>query len=211
MATNFGSRVFTTAVQELQKRYGSRTHYQRLRGQNGSSDQLTADETGFISERDTFYMATVGESGWPYVQHRGGPKGFLKVLDANTLAFADYRGNKQYISTGNLMTDARVSLILVDYPRRARLKLLGKVSIFEGDQAAPWLPRVQDSGYAAVIERVYVIRVEAFDWNCQQHITERFTVEELRSLLEPVEHRLHVLEEENARLREQLAATAAGV
>ena len=206
MATNFGSRVFTTAVKELQKRYGSRTHYERLRGQTGSADQLTADEIEFISERDTFYMATVGESGWPYVQHRGGPKGFLKVIDANTLAFADYRGNKQYISTGNLMTDRRVSLILLDYPRRARLKILGTASIFEGDQAAPWLGRVQDSGYAAVIERVYVISVEAFDWNCQQHITERFTVEELRTVLEPVERRLHALEEENAKLRKQLSA-----
>lgn len=206
MSTNFGSRVFTTAVKELQKRYGSKAHYERLRGQTGSTDQLTADEIEFISERDTFYMATVGESGWPYVQHRGGPKGFLKVIDANTLAFADYRGNKQYITTGNLMTDRRVSLILMDYPRRARLKILGTASIFEGDQAVAWLGRVQDSGYAAVIERVYVISVEAFDWNCQQHITERFTVDELRTVLEPVERRLRALEEENATLRKELSA-----
>ena len=206
MSTNFGSRVFTTAVNELQKRYSSGTQFERLGRQSGSTDQLTANEKDFIAQHDTFYMATIGESVWPYAQHRSGPKGFLKVLDANTLAFADYRCNKQYISTGNLMTGTRVSLILSDSPRRVRLKLLGKASIFERDQAAVWLNRVQDLRYAAVIERVYVIRVEAFEWNCQQHVTERFTVEELRTVLEPVEHRVHALEEENARLRNELSA-----
>jgi predicted pyridoxine 5'-phosphate oxidase superfamily flavin-nucleotide-binding protein len=207
MPTNFGSRVFTQVVKELQERYGSRRQYERLRGQNGPTDQLTEDESEFISERDTFYMATVGQSGWPYVQHRGGAKGFLKVVDANTLAFADYSGNKQYVSTGNLKTDERVALILVNYPHRARLKILGRAGTLEGDQAAPWIDRVKEPADKAGIERVYVIRVEAFEWNCQQYITPRYTVEELQTVLAPVEQRLQALEEANERLRKQVRQT----
>ena len=129
----------------------------------------------------------------------------LKVIDAHTLAFADYRGNKQYVSTGNLMTDERVALILVDYPRQTRLKILGRASIFEGAKASEWIDRVKDAGYKAVIERVYVIRVEAFDWNCPQHITPRFTIEEVRTALAPFEEQLQALEDENQRLRKELA------
>lgn len=205
MPTNYGSRVFTEVVKELQERYGSRRQYERLRGQSTPADHLSEDESGFIAERDSFYMATVGSSGWPYVQHRGGPKGFLKVLDPSTLAFADYRGNRQYVSTGNLMTDDRVSLILVDYPRRARLKILGRVSIFEGEAAAPWISKVKDPSDPSFSERVYVVRVEAFDWNCPQHITPRFTVEEIQTALAPFEQQLQALEEENARLRKKVS------
>ena len=205
MANNFGSRVFTPVVKELQERYGSKRQYERLRGQYGPTDELSENEGGFIAERDSFYMATVGAAGWPYVQHRGGPKGFLKVIDAHTLAFADYRGNKQYVSTGNLMTDERVALILVDYPRQTRLKILGRASIFEGAKASEWIDRVKDPGYKAVIERVYVIRVEAFDWNCPQHITPRFTIEEVRTALAPFEEQMQALEDENQRLRKKLA------
>lgn len=210
MSTNFGSRVFTQVVKELQERYGSRRQYERLRGQSSPADRLSEDESGFLAERDSFYMATVGSSGWPYVQHRGGPKGFLKVIDDGTLAFADYRGNRQYVSTGNLMTDSRVALILVDYPRRARLKILGRVSIFEGEAAAPWISKVKDPNDPAFSERVYVVRVEAFDWNCPQHITPRFTVEEIQTALVPFEQQLHDLEEANARLREELSRKAVG-
>ncbi|MBN9661629.1 MAG: pyridoxamine 5'-phosphate oxidase family protein [Acidobacteria bacterium] len=210
MPTNYGSRVFTEVVKELQERYGSRRQYERLRGQSAPFDQLSEDEIGFLAERDSFYMATVGSSGWPYVQHRGGPKGFLKVIDPSTLAFADYRGNKQYVSTGNLMTDSRVSLILVDYPRRARLKILGRVSIFEGEQAVPWISKVKDPSDPAFSERVYVIRIEAFDWNCPQHITPRFTVEEIQTALARFEQQLQALEEENARLRKQVSGKRTG-
>jgi len=210
MPTNYGSRVFTEVVKELQERYGSRRQYERLRGQSTPVDQLSEDEIGFLAERDSFYMATVGSSGWTYVQHRGGPKGFLKVIDPSTLAFADYRGNRQYVSTGNLMTDSRVSLILVDYPRRARLKILGRVSIFEGEAAAPWISKVKDPGDPAFSERVYVIRIEAFDWNCPQHITPRFTVEEIQTALAPFEQQLQALEEENARLRKQVSGKRIG-
>ncbi|MGJ5817151.1 pyridoxamine 5'-phosphate oxidase family protein [Paludibaculum fermentans] len=205
MPTNFGSRVFTQVVKELQEQYGSRRQYERLGGQKVSTDRLTADEREFIAERDSFYMATVGSSGWPYVQHRGGPKGFLKVVDEGRLAFGDYRGNRQYVSAGNLGTDPRVALIMVDYPRRARLKILGRVSIFEGEAAKPWMDRVKDPRDQAVVERVYVIDVEAFDWNCPQHITPRFSVDEIQAALVPFEKRLQELEEENERLRRELS------
>ena len=150
-------------------------------------------------------MASLGESGWPYVQHRGGPKGFLKVIDDTNLAFADFRGNKQYISTGNLLTDNRVALIVVDCPRQLRLKLLGRVEIFEGEKANDWIPKVRDPDYRAVTERVYVIRIEAFDWNCQQHIIPRYTEEEIRDVLEPIEKQMQELQKANEELRKKLS------
>jgi len=149
-------------------------------------------------------MASVGATGWPYVQHRGGPKGFLKVLDEHTIAFADFSGNKQYVSTGNLMTDDRVAIILIDYPRQLRLKVLGHAQIFEGEQAKEWIEKVRDVGYKATIERVYVIRVEAFDWNCQQHIIPRFTEEEIGEALAPLEKRMQGLEDENKKLHDEV-------
>lgn len=201
MASTFGSLVFTPVVKELQERFGSRRQYERLSAQGHSNRGLGPDEREFIGERDSFYMASIGSTGWPYVQHRGGPKGFLKVLDDQTIAFGDYRGNKQYISTGNLLTDDRVALILVDYPRQARLKILGHVEIVERAEAAELLDAVRDEGENAFVERVYKIHVEAFDWNCPQHITPRFSVDEIRTVLAPFEERLQALEAENARLR----------
>jgi predicted pyridoxine 5'-phosphate oxidase superfamily flavin-nucleotide-binding protein len=127
------------------------------------------------------------------------------VIDDTTLAFADFRGNKQYISTGNLLTDNRVALIVVDYPRQLRLKLLGRVEIFEGEKANDWLPKVRDPKYRAVTERVYVIRIEAFDWNCQQHIIPRYTEEEIRDVLEPIEKQMEELQKANEELRRKLS------
>jgi predicted pyridoxine 5'-phosphate oxidase superfamily flavin-nucleotide-binding protein len=150
-------------------------------------------------------MANVGETGWPYVQHRGGPKGFLRVIDEQTIAFADFSGNKQFIGAGNLMKDNRVALILVDYPAQTRLKILGRAEILEGERAKEWIERVRVPGYKAVIERVFVIRVEAFDWNCPQHITPRFTVDQMRDALAPIETRMQELEQENKRLRSEIA------
>lgn len=196
----FGSLAFTPIVKELQERYGSRRQYARLEQGGGMGDRLGPNETDFIGERDTFYMATLGSTGWPYVQHRGGPRGFLKVIDEKRLAFGDFRGNKQYISTGNLMTNDRVALILMDYPNQLRLKILGHAEILEGEQMAEWLPKVRDPEYKAVTERVYVIRVEAFDWNCQQHIVPRYTEAEIRDAVRPLEKRIQELEQENARL-----------
>jgi predicted pyridoxine 5'-phosphate oxidase superfamily flavin-nucleotide-binding protein len=202
MAHNFGSLVFTPLVKALQEKYGSRRQYARLEAGHPSRDLLGPDETAFIADRDSFYLATVGSSGWPYIQHRGGPKGFLKVIDDHTVAFADFRGNKQFISTGNLGTDNRIALIMVDYPRQARLKILGRVEIFESETAREWIERLREPDYKAVIERVYVIHVEAFDWNCPQHITPRFTAEQIQEALAPFERRLEELELENEKLRE---------
>jgi len=209
MAYDFGSLVFTPAVKALQERYGSRKQYAR-REEAGSSTGgkpagLGPEEREFLGERDSFYMASLGATGWPYVQHRGGPKGFLKVIDEHTIAFADFRGNKQYISTGNLLTDGRVAIIMVDYPRQLRLKILGHVEIFEGEKAKEWLEKVRDPEYKAATERVYVIRVEAFDWNCPQHIVPRYTEEEIREVLTPVEKHTRELEVENEKLRKEVA------
>jgi predicted pyridoxine 5'-phosphate oxidase superfamily flavin-nucleotide-binding protein len=203
--TNFGSFVFTPVVKALQERYGSRRQYAKLEKAAASPARFGAEESSFIAARDSFYLASVGAAGWPYVQHRGGPTGFLKVVDDRTIAFADFSGNKQFISAGNLMTDPRVALILVDYPHQARLKMLGRAEILEGESAGEWIGRVRDSRYKAAIERVFVIHVEAFDWNCQQHITPRYTAQEIQDAMAPIERQLRQLEQENERLRQQLA------
>lgn len=207
MAHNFGNLVFTPLVKALQEKHGSRRQYARMAASDGERDRLGSDESAFIAERDSFYMATVGASGWPYVQHRGGPKGFLKVIDHHTIAFGDFRGNKQFITTGNLASDDRVALIMVDYPAQTRLKILGRVQIFEGEAANSWLDRLRDPGSKDIIDRAYVIQVEAFDWNCPQHITPRFTEDQIREALAPFERRMEELEQENAKLRESLRST----
>jgi uncharacterized protein len=198
---NFGSLVFTSTVKALQERYGSRRQYEKLERRGEQQGGLSAQESEFIAERDSFYSATIGSIGWPYIQHRGGPKGFLKVIDDRTLAFADFRGNKQYISAGNLATDDHIALILVDYPNQARLKILGHAEILEGEKAGGWLERVRVPEYKAVVERVFVIHIAAFDWNCPQHITPRYTTEEIREALEPTMARVEELERENSELR----------
>ena len=205
MAYNYGSLVFTPVIKALQERYGSRRQYARREASGITGHGLGPPETEFVSEADSFYMASVGATGWPYVQHRGGPKGFLKVIDEHTVAFADFRGNKQFISAGNLTTDDRVALIFVAYPRQARLKLLGHVKILEGADAQEWLVKLRLPGYSAVLERVFLIHVDAFDWNCPQHITPRFTEEQIRTALSPIEERMNALEHENQQLRAEIA------
>ena len=204
MGSNFGSLVFTPAVKALQEKYGSRRQYARMEGGNTSRDRLSPDEAEFIKERDSFYMASIGATGWPYVQHRGGPKGFLAVIDDHTIAFADFRGNKQFVSTGNIATDNRVALIMVDYPQQARLKILGRAEILEDERAREWIERLRRPNYKAVVERVFVIRVEAFSWNCPQHITPRFTAEQIQEVLGPLERRLQELELANKKLRDAI-------
>ncbi len=159
MAYTFGSLVFTPVIKTLQERYGSRRQYAKREASGFSLDGLGVPATEFLAECDSFYMASVGATGWPYVQHRGGPKGFLKVIDEHTIAFADFSGNKQFVSTGNLMTDDRVALILVDYPRQARLKILGRVKILEGTEAKEWVVKLSDKEYEAGVERVFIIHV----------------------------------------------------
>ncbi len=171
---NFGDLAFTPAVKATQERLGSRGNYARLEGRT-SRTELTAPETAFIAARDSFYIATVGENGWPYIQYRGGPKGFLRVLDASTLGFADFRGNRQYISTGNIASTGRACLFLMDYPAQERLKIWAEAEITED---AAVLERVADPSYSARIERGFLFHVLAFDWNCQQHIVPRYTFAE---------------------------------
>ena len=147
----------------------------------------------FIALRDTFYIASVSETGWPYVQHRGGPPGFIKVLDATTLGFADYRGNRQYVSVGNVLKDDRVALILVDYPNRTRLKILGHARIVSPDET-DLLATLCVPAYVARVERGFMIKIAAYDWNCPQHITPRFAVAEIESLVGKLKERLASLE-----------------
>jgi predicted pyridoxine 5'-phosphate oxidase superfamily flavin-nucleotide-binding protein len=208
---SFGALAFTAVVKALQERHGSRRQYERMERKSSSPQRLGEMESEFLAERDTFYWATTGATGWPYVQHRGGPKGFLKVIDDRTLALADYRGNKQYISTGNLLTDNRVAMIMVDYPQQARLKILGRVDVLEGEAATPWTTCLRVPGDASVIERVFVIHVEAFDWNCPQHITPRYTAEEIQDAVRPLEEKLRSLETENAALRSAVQSLTANL
>jgi predicted pyridoxine 5'-phosphate oxidase superfamily flavin-nucleotide-binding protein len=173
-------------------------------------DRFTERERAHIASRDSFYMATVSETGWPYVQHRGGPAGFLKVVDDRTLAFADYRGNRQYLSVGNLAADDRVSLILVDYPRRTRMKILGRIEHVAVDADADLAALVADPDYYGQPERILKVHLEAFDWNCPQHITPRFTQAEVTEAIAPLQVRLAELESENKALHALLAAEPKG-
>jgi predicted pyridoxine 5'-phosphate oxidase superfamily flavin-nucleotide-binding protein len=183
MTHQFADITFTQSVKAVQDQYGSRAQNERLHQNFGPNDQLTAREIDFITLRDTFYIATVSETGWPYVQHRGGPPGFLKVLGANQLAFADFRGNRQLISVGNVSKNDRCSLILMDYPNRRRLKILGHTRVEDSHSVdASDLAKVVCSEYKARVERVAFIDVVAFDWNCPQHITRRYTASEFEAL-----------------------------
>jgi uncharacterized protein len=204
MGRRFAELAFTPLVKEQQLKHGSRRQYERLEQSVIAEDELGPYEIEFIRGRDGFYMATVSESGWPYVQYRGGHKGFLQVLDDRTLGFADLRGNKQYISTGNLLHDDRVALFLMDYPTQQRLKILGHAEIHEDDASARELiAKVRSPEEKSPVERAVLIHVEAFDWNCQQHITPRYTQEELAEILDPIRRRIDALEKENARLRSE--------
>jgi uncharacterized protein len=180
MAKNFASLAFTDAVKSLQEKNGSRSSYARME-QQAYVDGLTENEIDFISQRDSFYMATVGENGFPYIQHRGGPKGFVKVLDAKRIGFIDFRGNMQYISVGNLAGNKNVSLIMVDYPARTRLKILAKAEIVELKDDPVLYDLLNLNEYKFKPERMMVLHIEAYDWNCPQHITPRYTVEEIEA------------------------------
>jgi predicted pyridoxine 5'-phosphate oxidase superfamily flavin-nucleotide-binding protein len=183
MSRAFADITFTAGVKAAQQRYGSREANRGFELAEDSGSELTDREAKFIVARDSFYQATVSESGWPYVQHRGGPAGFLKVLDANTIGFADFRGNVQYLSVGNLAANDRVSLILMDYANRRRLKIGGRARIVHESDDPELMARLALPSYPARVERGIVIQVEAFDWNCPQHITRRFSEAEVERLL----------------------------
>jgi predicted pyridoxine 5'-phosphate oxidase superfamily flavin-nucleotide-binding protein len=181
MSKNFTRYAFTESVKKAQTHYGTRRAYARME-EAGEQFRLTARETEFIRERDSFYLASVGENGWPYVQFRGGEKGFLKALDDTTLGYADYRGNGQYISTGNIAANPRVALILMDYPNRQRLKIWAEAGIEDAIDRPDLLQRLQGSAHTGKIERWVTLKIQAFDWNCPRHITPRYTIEEIQSL-----------------------------
>jgi uncharacterized protein len=204
MPYGFLDIALTPSVRAAQEAMGSDGIWQNFKGHR-AFDEFTPAEAAFIAERDSFYMATVSETGWPYVQHRGGPPGFLKVVDQKTVAFADYRGNRQYLSVGNLAADDRAALILVDYARRARLKILAHVKVVALDADPALAARVAEPTQKAKPERIFVLHLDAFDWNCPQHITPRFTEREITAAIQPLRERLQALEAENAELRAKLA------
>lgn len=183
MARTYPNLMHTDSVKEAQIQYGSRGMAERLEAMELEDTRFSARELGFIAGRDFFYLSTVNERGWPYVQFRGGPKGFLKALDDRTLAYADYSGNRQYISTGNLKGHGRASLFLIDYATKRRLKVLAEARIVDLDEDSDLVARVTDSEYGASVERAVVLDVVAFDWNCPQHITQRYTLEEAEQIL----------------------------
>jgi predicted pyridoxine 5'-phosphate oxidase superfamily flavin-nucleotide-binding protein len=201
MTSRYLQTVFTPDVKNAQTDNGSRAAYQRHDDGATEPDALGENEAAFIAARDSFYLASVGATGWPYVQHRGGPKGFVKILGARTIGLADYRGNRQYVSVGNVASADRVSLFFMDYPARARLKLLGRMRVVTLAEAGALAERLIDGDYKAKIERFFIIEVEAFDWNCSQHITPRFTMEDIEPAMDRLKARTVELEDELARLK----------
>lgn len=201
MPHKFAEIAFTPNVKKIQEQNGSRGGYARMEEvPEALNHSLTEAEAEFISARNSFYMGTVSETGWPYIQHRGGPTGFVRILDEHTIGFADFRGNRQYVSVGNLVHDDRVSLFFMDYAGKTRLKMFGRAKVVGPDDTA-MLARIEVPGYRARVERGILISIEGFDWNCPQHITERFTLDEIRTMTAPLSARIAELEAEVARRR----------
>lgn len=202
MARAFAEIAFTPSVLEQQNAFGSAAAYAKfLEPDVDAQDVLTENEAAFIAERDGFYQATVSETGWPYVQFRGGPEGFLKVLDGKAIAYADFRGNRQYLSTGNLSGNDRVSLILMDYPNQRRLKIWGRARLVDAAEDPELVAALHDESYRARPERAVVITVEAFDWNCPQHIPRRFTIDEFEEQFTALRGEIMRLRDENQQLK----------
>ena len=199
MRENVSDIAFTLAVKAVQERKGSRKGYARMEAKGGWQRIVTDDLAAFIAERDSFYLGTASADGQPYIQHRGGPKGFLKVVDAKTLAFADFTGNRQYITAGNLSENDKAYIFLMDYANRRRIKIWGRARVVDDDPEL--LERLADAGYKAVPEQAVVFEVEAWDVNCPQHITPRYTEREVASIVGPLQARIGELEAQVAALR----------
>jgi len=197
---NYERLAFTDAIKKLQEDHGSRVAYEKME-QGDRTDGLTQAEMEFISSRDSFYLGSIGENGYPYIQHRGGPKGFLSVLDDHTIGMVDFSGNKQYISVGNVMTNPRVSLFLMDYPLRARLKMYAEMRIVEIGDDPDLYRRLAPDGYKYKGERMLLFSVEAYSWNCPQHITPRYSIEEIEMAFAERNSYISRLEEEVKQLR----------
>jgi predicted pyridoxine 5'-phosphate oxidase superfamily flavin-nucleotide-binding protein len=204
MAYGFLDIATTKSVQTAQEENGSLTFWSNFKG-NRSFDRFSENEKNFIENRDSFYIATVSETGWPYVQHRGGPSGFIKVLDDQTLGFADFRGNRQYITVGNVGADDRAALIFMDYPNRQRLKIFAHIEVKSLTDDPELAAKLILPEYKGKAERAILLHLDAFDWNCPQHITPRFTEDEVNQAVLPLRNRLNDLETEVTLLRAQLA------
>jgi uncharacterized protein len=200
MAKNYHEIAFTESVKAQQEKYGTRKNYEKSENYERGTE-LSFQEADFIAERDGFYLGTVGENDFPYIQFRGGEKGFLKVLDSKTLAYADFRGNLQYISVGNLSVNNRASLFLMDYANRQRLKIYVRVEVLEAKDAPELMAKLENSDYKAKVERAMILHIEAFDWNCPQHITPRFTLEQIKQINQPIYEHIERLEAEIKKLK----------
>ncbi|MEO8351327.1 MAG: pyridoxamine 5'-phosphate oxidase family protein [Chthoniobacteraceae bacterium] len=191
MADKFMQLVLTPAVQRAEDKYFGK---HQVVEHAPEVDALTQDEADFISSRDSFYMASVSETGWPYVQHRGGPVGFVKVLGPSLLGFADFKGNRQLVSTGNLDVTDRVALFMMDYPRRTRLKLLGHARVLDAREHSELVEQLAPEALRSKVERIFMIQIVSYDWNCPQYITPRFTAEEVEEYAAPLKARIAELE-----------------
>lgn len=212
MSRNYYPVAFTDEVVQAQEHFSSRRAWARRdrRSAGGSAaagtapevaDPLTGDERDFLARLDGFFLATVSGTGWPYVQFRGGPPGFIQTPDDHTIAWADFRGNRQYISTGNIAHDDKVALLFLDYPRQLRLKVYGRASITDADNSSPLAKPLDEHDYDAKVEREVRIEVVAYDWNCPQHITPRYSADELAPVLDRLQDEISTLRAENAQLR----------
>ena len=186
MGHKFADIAFTDSVREIQEIQGSRNGYSSWDEGPDVNEQLSEREADFIAERDSFYLASVSETGWPYVQHRGGPAGFVRVLDDQTIGYSDFAGNRQYVSFGNTSKNDRVSLFFMDYLNRQRLKLLGRIQLVE-EEDSDSLAKITVPDYPARIERSFIIKVEAFDWNCPKYITPRYTEAQVTQMMEALQ------------------------
>lgn len=198
MKTYTSDVAFSPAVKSVQERLGSRGQYAGLENRGGFAAELSADLIEFIARRDSFYMATASAEGQPYIQHRGGPPGFLKVLDDRTLAFADFSGNRQYITVGNLGENDRAQLFLMDYANQTRVKVWGRARVVEDDPRL--IERLLEEGYRGRPERAIVFEIEAWDINCPQHIVKRYSEKEVESMVKPLQTRIEELESQLARV-----------
>jgi predicted pyridoxine 5'-phosphate oxidase superfamily flavin-nucleotide-binding protein len=202
---NYAKIAFTDAVKDFQEHYGSRASYGRQEHFK-YTEGFTESEEDFITQQDNFYMATISESGYPYMQFRGGPKGFLKVLDHETLGFIDFAGNKQYITAGNLATQNKVALFLLDQAAKARLKIFAEASILKIEDNAELYDKLNLQDYKFKPERIILLKVSAYDWNCTQHITPRYTLEEIQDEFMAQHSYINKLRAENAALKIELAS-----
>lgn len=203
MAKNFAEIAFSPASKTIQAQMGSRGAYERME-KHSQFEGLTEREMKFIASRDSFYMATVGENDYPYIQHRGGPKGFLKVLDNQRIGCLDFKGNMQYVSVGNLMTNEKISLFLMDYPTKTRLKIYAKTELVDLNEDDGLYDFLSLKDYSARPERMMVFHIEAFDWNCPQHITARYTLPEIEEMAKKQREYISELEAEIKNLKLEL-------